>query len=143
MSNSVRPQRWQLTRFPHPWDSPGKNTGVGCHFLLQCTKVKRESEVAQSCPLFPTPWTVAHQARRLSHAGSAPSCPPQHVLLVSEGWRSSEPNHLRPVTQLALRREAGCPAPRMTCWHKGVQMWEGCQERWLTPGVKEKCSDFT
>ena len=34
---------------PHPWDSPGKNTGVGCHFLLQCMKVKSESEVAQSC----------------------------------------------------------------------------------------------
>ena len=44
------PQRWQHTRLPHPWDSPGKNTGVGCHFLLQCMKVKRESEVAQSCP---------------------------------------------------------------------------------------------
>ena len=38
------------TRLPHPWDSPGKNTGVGCHFLLQCMKEKRESEVAQSCP---------------------------------------------------------------------------------------------
>ena len=37
-------------RLPHPWDSPGKNTGVGCHFLLQCMKVKSESEVAQSCP---------------------------------------------------------------------------------------------
>ena len=37
------------TRVPHPWDSPGKNTGVGCHFLLQCRKVKSESEVAQSC----------------------------------------------------------------------------------------------
>ena len=41
--------RWQPTRLPRPWDSPGKNTGVGCHFLLQCMKVKRESEVAQSC----------------------------------------------------------------------------------------------
>ena len=40
MSDSVR---------PHPWDSPGKNTGVGCHFLLQCIKVKSESEVAQPC----------------------------------------------------------------------------------------------
>ena len=50
MSDSVRPQRWQPTRLPHPWDSPGKNTGVGCHFLLQCMKVKSESEVAQSCP---------------------------------------------------------------------------------------------
>ena len=44
----MRPQRQQPTRLPHPWDSPGKNTGVGCHFLLQCIKVK--SEVAQSCP---------------------------------------------------------------------------------------------
>ena len=43
------PQRWQPTRLPHPWDSPGKNTGVGCYFLLQCMKVKSESEVAQSC----------------------------------------------------------------------------------------------
>ena len=50
MSNSVRPHRRQPTRLHHPWDSPGKNTGVGCHFLLQCMKVKSESEVAQSCP---------------------------------------------------------------------------------------------
>ena len=42
--------RRQLTRLPRPWDSPGKKTGVGCHFLLQCVKVKSESEVAQSCP---------------------------------------------------------------------------------------------
>ena len=62
MSNSVRPQRWQPTRLPHPWDSPGKNTGVGWHFLLQCTKVKSESEVTQLCPTPSTPWTAAHQA---------------------------------------------------------------------------------
>ena len=51
MSDSARPHRWQPTRLPRPWDSPGKNTGVGCHFLLQCMKVKSdsESEVAQSC----------------------------------------------------------------------------------------------
>ena len=49
VSDSVRPHRWQPTRLPHSWDSPGKNTGVGCHFLLQCMKVKSESEVAQSC----------------------------------------------------------------------------------------------
>ena len=48
--DSVRPHRRQPTRLPHPWDFPGKNTGVGCHFLLQCMKVKSESEVAQSCP---------------------------------------------------------------------------------------------
>ena len=50
MSKSVRPHGGQPTRLPHPWDSPGKNTGAGCHFLLQCMKVKSESEVAQSCP---------------------------------------------------------------------------------------------
>ena len=50
MSDFVRPHRQQPTRLPGPWDFPGKNTGVGCHFLLQCTKVKRESEAAQSCP---------------------------------------------------------------------------------------------
>ena len=49
MSNSVRPHRQQPTRLPCPWHSPGKNAGVGCHFLLQCMKVKSESEVAQSC----------------------------------------------------------------------------------------------
>ena len=49
MSDSVRPHRWQPTRLPCPWDSPGKNTGVGCHFLLQCMKVKSESEVTQLC----------------------------------------------------------------------------------------------
>ena len=45
----MRPQRRQPTRLHHPWDSPGKNIGVGCHFLLQCMKVKSEREVAQSC----------------------------------------------------------------------------------------------
>ena len=50
MSNSVRPHRWQPTRLLCPWDSTGKNTGVGCHFLLQCMKVTSESEIAQSCP---------------------------------------------------------------------------------------------
>ena len=51
MSDSVRPHRRQPTMSAVcPWDSPGKNTGVGCHFLLQCMKVKSESEVPQSCP---------------------------------------------------------------------------------------------
>ena len=49
-------------RLPRPWDSPGKSTGVGCHFLLQFMKVKSESEVAQLCLIFATPWTAAYQA---------------------------------------------------------------------------------
>ena len=55
MPDSVRPHRRQPTRLPRPWDSPGKNTGVGCHFLLQCIKVKSENEVAQSCPTLHDP----------------------------------------------------------------------------------------
>ena len=47
--------RRQPTRLPRPWDSPGKNTGVGCHFLPRCMKVKSESEVAQSCPTLSDP----------------------------------------------------------------------------------------
>ena len=53
--DSVRPHRRQPNRLPRPWDSPGKNTGVGCHFLLQCRKVQSESEVAQSCPTLRNP----------------------------------------------------------------------------------------
>ena len=51
----MRPHRWQPTRLPRPWDSPGKNTGVGCHFLLQCVKAKSESEITQSCPTLSIP----------------------------------------------------------------------------------------
>ena len=55
MSDSVQPHRQQPTRLPRPWDSPGKNTGVGCHFLLQRMKVKSESEVAESRPTLSDP----------------------------------------------------------------------------------------
>ena len=55
---TVRPHRWQPTRLPRPWDSPGKNTGVSCQFLLQCVKVKSLSCVR----LLATPWTAAYQA---------------------------------------------------------------------------------
>ena len=55
VSDSVRPHRQQPTRLPRPWDSPGKNAGVGCHFFLQCIKVKSEREVAQSCPTLRDP----------------------------------------------------------------------------------------
>ena len=54
------PHRWQPIRLLHPWDSPGKNTRVGCHFLLQCVKVKVKS--LSRVQLVATPWTVAYQA---------------------------------------------------------------------------------
>ena len=55
MSDCVRPHTQQPARLPRPWDAPGKNIGVGCHFLLQCMKVKNESEVGQSCPTLSDP----------------------------------------------------------------------------------------
>ena len=55
VSDSVRPHRRQATRLPRLWDSPGKNTGVGCHFFLQCIKVRSENEDAQLCPTLRDP----------------------------------------------------------------------------------------
>ena len=84
MSDSVQPHRWQPTRLLCPWDSPGKNAGVGCNFPLQCMKVKSEREVAQSCRLLATPWTTAHQAppsmgfSRQEHWSGVPSPSPMH-----------------------------------------------------------------
>ena len=83
MSDSVRPHRRKPTRLPCPWDSPGKNTGVGCHFLLQRMNVKSESEVAQSCPTLRDPMDCSlpgssihgiFQARVLEWGGITFSC---------------------------------------------------------------------
>ena len=62
VSDSVWPHRRQPTRLPSPWDSPGKNTGVGCHFLLQCMKVKMKVKSLSRVLLLATPWTAAFQA---------------------------------------------------------------------------------
>ena len=71
---TLRPQRQQPIRLPHPWDSLGKNTGVGCHFLLQCMKVKSESEVAQSCPTSSDPM------------GCSPPGPSVHGIFRQKYW---------------------------------------------------------
>ena len=55
MLDSVRPHRQKPTRLLRPQDSPGKNTGMGCHFLLQCMNVKSEREVSQLCPILSDP----------------------------------------------------------------------------------------
>ena len=72
MSDSVQPHRGQPTRLPRPCDSPGTNTGMGCHFLLQCMEVKSESEVAQSCLTLRDPMGCHHAglntARYSAHA---------------------------------------------------------------------------
>ena len=77
MSDSVWPHRRQPARLCRPWDSPGKNTGVGCHFLLQCMKVKSESEVAQTCPTPSNPMDCSLPGSSV-HQGS-----PNSLLLLS------------------------------------------------------------
>ena len=79
VSDSVRSCRQQPTRLPRPWDSPGKNTGVGCHFLLQCMKVKSESEVAQSCLTLSNPMDC-------SPLGSSVHGPPSMGFSRQEYW---------------------------------------------------------
>ena len=92
--------RWLPTRLPRPWDSPGKNTGVGCHFLLQCMKVKGESEVTQSRPLLATSWAAAYQAppsmgfSRQEYWSGVPLPSPGLSSLVLDFLRRSPEDHL-------------------------------------------------
>ena len=119
MSDPVRPHRWQSTRLPHPWDSPGKNTGVGCHFLLQCMKVKVKS--LSHVWLLAIPWTAAHQvplsmgfSRQEQWSG---------VPLPSPTTREHQVcKHSAPGTQQELLFPAGAwtEAPRQ----KGQLSWE-------------------
>ena len=109
MSNSIRPCRPQPNRLPCLWDSPGKNTGVGCHFLLQCRKVKSECEVAQSCPTLrdrmdcnPPGSSILgiFQARVLEWGGIAFSLP-------SPGGFQSVTRSLPHFTSLSFSRTSG------------------------------------
>ena len=90
VSDSVRPQRRQPTRLPRPWDSPGKNTGVGCHFLLQCMKVKMKVKSLSRVRLLATPWTAAHQAppsvgfSRQEYWSGVPLPSPESTLIVTK-----------------------------------------------------------
>ena len=102
MSDSVQPHRRQPTRFPRPWDSPGKNTGVGCHFLLHCMKVKSQSEVAQSCPTLSDPMDCSppgssihgiFQARVLEWGAIAFSACPRVILFYTKELYSFILNH--------------------------------------------------
>ena len=89
MSDSVRPHKWQPTRLPCPWDSPGKNTGVGCHFLLQCMKVNSEREVTQSCPTLSDPMDCSTRSFPSHHQLPEPA--QTHVHGVSDAIQPSDP----------------------------------------------------
>ena len=120
VSDSVRPQRRQPTRLRCPRDSPGKNTGVGCHFLFQCMKVKSESEVTQSCPTFSEPMDCSlpgssihgiFQARVLEWGGQLLRWPtPQSV---SQFSRSVVSDSLQPHESQHARSPCPSPTPRV------------------------------
>ena len=126
MSNSVRPHRWQPTRLPHPWDSLGKNTGAGCHFLLQCIKVKSESEVVQSCPTLSDPMDCSppgspvhgiFQARVLEWGATAFSnCKHRAVM-------ESTTSRLSSHTLLSRRPQTSQPMSSVCHVQKGVSTW--------------------
>ena len=127
MSDSVRPHRRQPTRLPRPWDSPGKNTGVGCHVLLQCVKVKSESEVAQSCPTLSDPmdWSLPgssvhgiFQARVLewgaiAFSGGVPSLIQNFNAFLERRWKNT---HYKQHSELYLMSEryTGSSFPKLT-----------------------------
>ena len=123
MSNSVWPHRQQHTRLPCPWDSPGKNTGVGCHFLLQCMKVKSESEVTQSCPTPSDPLDCSppgfsvhgiFQARVLEWGAIGRtikgliSSGPLHRRLKEDRQNVDGQNHLISIEMKRQRTDLGC-----------------------------------
>ena len=89
MSNSVRPHRGQPTKLSRPWDSPGENIGVDCHFLLQCRKVKMKVKSPSCVQLLATPWTAAYQAppsmgfSRQEHWSGLPFSSPMHACMLN------------------------------------------------------------
>ena len=94
MFDSVGPYRWHPTRLFHPWDSPGKNTGVGCYFLLQFMKVRVKVKLLSHVQLLVTPWTAAHQGppfmgfSRQEYWSGVPSPSPNNAYLtyIIETW---------------------------------------------------------
>ena len=132
VSNPVRPHRRQPTRLPRPWDSPGKNTGVGCHVLLQCMKVKSESEVAQSSPTLRNPIECSppgssvhgiFQARGLEWGASAFSKHFFNTSPVSETFRFSFPRLHRPRCSPHNFCEAICVGLPVLCSFSSSFYW--------------------
>ena len=112
----MRPHRRQPTRLLRPWDSPGKNTGVDCHFLLQCRKVKSESEVDQSCPTPSDPLDCSlpgpsvhgiFQARVLEWGAIAFSFK-AYSTRYSQVASHPISNQARPCLASEIRRDRGC-----------------------------------
>ena len=131
MSDSMKPHRRQPTRLPRPWDSPGKNTEVSYHFLLQCMKVKSESEVAQSCLTLRDPMDCSppsscsvqslsrvrlFRPRELEHA--RPPCPSPTPGVYSNSCPSSQWCH--PAISPSAVPFSSCP---QSSQHQGLFQW--------------------
>ena len=117
--------RRQPTRLPCPWDSPGKNTGVGCHFLLQCMKVKSESEVAQSC----------------SNLRFCPILHPQGIYFMTHEWWDTEANKI--IIHTVFVKHLPCFKPCLRVMYISVNKTKPlnysieCQVMWATKKKKE------
>ena len=134
----MRPHRRQPTRLPHPWDSPGKNTGVGCHFLLQCMKVKSESEVTQSyltlsdpmdCSL---PGSSIHRifrARVLEWGGQCKSSTSGDTWINRQIWR---------WTTKQSRSKANRYLPRELTGHRKHTLPTTQEKTWTSPGGQHR-----
>ena len=132
VSDSVLPHRQQPTRLPCPWDSPSKNTGVGCHFLLQCVKVKSPSRGW----LLATPWTAAYQAppsmgfSRQKYWSGVPLPSPtggkQEVLFLAPFYRQGSRGSVRLNLQLASQTWHSRLIPLIwSCAMSGKPVWDG------------------
>ena len=169
MSNPVQSHRWQPSRLLCPWDSPGKNTGVGCHFPLQCMKVKSESEIAQSCLTLSDPMDYSlpdssihgiFQARVLEWGAIAST----HFPCSLQNWSNCRTVlYLRDLVRVSIRvwPPLGLCNPRCNesrdwisyfcCWHHAVwdhQLAEqdpGSRFRWSrqAQGQSSKCPELT
>ena len=94
MFDSVRPHRRQPTGLRRPWDSPGKNTGVGCHFLLQCMKVKSQSEVTQSCLTLSDPMDCGPPGSSV-HGIFQARVVEWGAIAFSEQWNTTQPQKMK------------------------------------------------
>ena len=132
MSDSVWPHRRQPTRLLRPWDSLGKNTGVGCYFLLQCMKVKSESEVSQSCPTLSDPMDCSlpgSSIHGIFQASTAVGCFFQFVLADTEAIRPLEVYALS-IGQAFIPSHLLLKTSHMAClnlrrWKNTVHLWMG------------------
>ena len=134
----MRPHRRQPTRLRRPWDSPGKNTGVGCHFLLQCRKVKSESDVAQSCPTPRDPMDCSPPGSSVHGIFQARVLEPYPAHCLSpegQGHREGAHRPLEPLTHLA-RRGWG----EQTFPVQGAQSSPGCPAVQTAQGLFHKAS---